>query len=191
MAVLSPSPAFNDLNITFHESSLVFPSQETEKRSVFLSNIDQILNYNIPTAYFFKPNPDFPFENVAKRFKMALERVLVHYDFMAGRLKLNSKTGRLEMDVNGAGAGFVVASSELTLDEMGSNLVYPNLGYRQLAMQKLENLASEVEQPLCFFQVLNQLAITILINSLCFIFIVIYAPSVCHLYAINASFVYL
>lgn len=72
---------------------------------------------------------------------------------MAGRLKLNEKMGRLEMDCNGAGAGFVVASSELSLDEIGSNLVYPNLGYRQLAVQKLENLAPEVDQPLCFFQV--------------------------------------
>ncbi|KAH6821248.1 HXXXD-type acyl-transferase family protein [Perilla frutescens var. hirtella] len=153
MAAQSPVPTFDDLKITYHESSLVIPSQEIEEKSIFLSNIDQILNYSIPTAHFFKPNPDFPSENVAKRLKMALEKVLVHYDFMAGRLKLNSKTGRLEMDCNGAGAGFVVASSEFSLDEIGSSLVYPNLGYRQLAAQKLENLAPQVDQPLCFFQV--------------------------------------
>ncbi|XP_057781283.1 acyltransferase GLAUCE-like [Salvia miltiorrhiza] len=153
MAALSPFPTFNDLKITFHHSSLVFPSQEIPQKSVFLSNIDQILNYNIPTAHFFKPNPDFPFENVVKRLKMALEKVLVHYDFMAGRLKLNSQTGRLEMDCNGAGVGFVVASSEYSLEEIGSYLVYPNIGYGQLVAQRLENLAPEVEQPLCFFQI--------------------------------------
>lgn len=153
MTALSPIPTFKDLKIKFLDSSLVSPPQEIPKKSIFLSNIDQILNYNIPTAHFFKKNQDFPPENVVKRLKMALEKVLVHYDFMAGRLKLNDKTGRLEMDCNGAGAGFVVASSEHSLDEIGSYLVYPNLGYRQLAVQKLENLAPEVDQPLCFLQV--------------------------------------
>ncbi|XP_047978014.1 fatty alcohol:caffeoyl-CoA acyltransferase-like [Salvia hispanica] len=153
MASLSPFPTLNDLKITYHHSSLVFPSQEIPHKTVFLSNIDQILNYNIPTAHFFKPNQDFPFENVVKRLRMALEKVLVHYDFMAGRLKLNAKIGRLEMDCNGAGVGFVVASSELSLEEIGSYLVYPNLGYRQLVAQNLDNLAPEVDQPLCFFQV--------------------------------------
>ncbi|KAI3470305.1 hypothetical protein Pfo_026968 [Paulownia fortunei] len=153
MATLSPVPAMQDLKVTFQDCSLVFPSQETQKKSIFLSNIDQILNYNIPTAHFFKPNPDFPPENVTKRLKMALEKVLVSYDFMAGRLKLNHKSGRLEMDCSAAGAGFVVASSELSLDEIGDYLVYPNLGFRQLSVQRLDNLAPEVDQPLCVFQV--------------------------------------
>ncbi|KAL0444048.1 UNVERIFIED_CONTAM: Fatty alcohol:caffeoyl-CoA acyltransferase [Sesamum latifolium] len=34
--------------------------------------------------------------------KMALERVLVHYDFLAGRFKLNPQSGRLEIDCNSA-----------------------------------------------------------------------------------------
>ena len=150
MAGLSPIPAFDDLKITFQKSSLIFPSQETQKRSFFLSNIDQIGDYNAPTAHFFKRNPDLEAENVAKMLKIALEKVLVHYDFMAGRLKLNNKTGRLEIDCNAAGAGFVVASSELLLEEIGPSLVHPNLGYRQLADH---NLPSEIDQPLCVFQV--------------------------------------
>ncbi|KAL8482678.1 hypothetical protein ACS0TY_025639 [Phlomoides rotata] len=153
MATLSPIPSFNDLKIKYQHISLVFPSKQTRKQSIFLSNIDQHQNYNIPTAHFFKKNPHFPPENVAERLKMALEKVLVPYDFMAGRLKLNHKTGRLEIDCNAAGVGFVVASSEFSLDEIGNCLVYPNLGYRQLATPRLDNLEAEVDQPLCVFQV--------------------------------------
>ncbi|KAL8482681.1 hypothetical protein ACS0TY_025642 [Phlomoides rotata] len=151
MAILSPVPTLQDLKVTFQECTLVIPSQETKKQSIFLSNIDQILNYSIPTAFFFKANADFPPENVARRMKTALEKVLVSYDFMAGRLSLNHQTGRLEIDCNAAGAGFVVASSKLSLVEMGDCLVYPNLGYRQLAVERLDNLAHD--QPLCVFQI--------------------------------------
>ncbi|EYU34266.1 hypothetical protein MIMGU_mgv1a023386mg, partial [Erythranthe guttata] len=129
-------------------------SFQTPKKSIFLSNIDQILNYDIPTAHFFKANPDFPPETVAERLRTALEKVLVPYDFMAGRLKLNRELGRLEIDCNAAGAGFVVAKSDVSLDEIGGeNLVCPNLGYRQLAVQRLDSLPPDVDQPLCVFQV--------------------------------------
>ncbi|KAK6124601.1 hypothetical protein DH2020_041656 [Rehmannia glutinosa] len=152
MASILPIPAMQDLKVTLHESILVLPSQETPKKSLFLSNIDQILNYNIPTIHFFTANPDFPSETVAKRLKMALEKVLVPYDFMAGRFKLNEQSGRLEIDCNAAGAGFVVASSEYWLDDLG-DFVHPNLGFRQLAAQILDNLGPDDDQPLCTFQV--------------------------------------
>ncbi|KAL3841176.1 hypothetical protein ACJIZ3_025767 [Penstemon smallii] len=152
MTTLSPNPAMQDLNLTFQESTLIFPSQKTEKKSIFLSNIDQILNYNIPTAHFFSANSEFPPEIVTKRLKMALEKVLVPYDFMAGRLRLNHEEGRLEIDCNRAGAGFVVATSTYSLHEIG-DLVCPNLGFRQLAVQRLEDLATEEDQPLCIFQI--------------------------------------
>ncbi|XP_012829363.1 PREDICTED: omega-hydroxypalmitate O-feruloyl transferase-like [Erythranthe guttata] len=54
MAALSAVPSMEDLKIKFQESSLIFPYKETPKKSIFLSNIDQILNYDIPTAHFFK-----------------------------------------------------------------------------------------------------------------------------------------
>ncbi|KAL0402780.1 UNVERIFIED_CONTAM: Anthranilate N-benzoyltransferase protein 3 [Sesamum radiatum] len=152
MASVLRVPAMQDLKLTLQESILVAPAKQTQKRCIFLSNIDQILNYNIPTAHFFKANPDFPPEIVAKRLKLALERVLVPYDFMAGRFKLNQQSGRLEIDCNSAGAGFVVASSVYSLDDLG-DFVYPNLGFRQLAPQTLPNLGPEVDQPLCVFQV--------------------------------------
>ncbi|KAK4413084.1 hypothetical protein Salat_2955600 [Sesamum alatum] len=135
MASVFPIPPRQDLKLTFQESILVSPLKQTDdddNKSMFLSNIDQILNYNIPTVHFFKANPDFPPQTVPKRLKMALGRVLVPYDFMAGRFQLNQQSGRLEIDCNSAGAGFVVASSECLLDDLG-DFVYPNLGFRLLS----------------------------------------------------------
>ncbi|KAL7098125.1 hypothetical protein ACP275_10G185500 [Erythranthe tilingii] len=139
--IISSNPAMQDLKITFKESSLVLPLQQTEKRSFFLSNIDQILNYRIPTVSFFSANPDYPPQLVSERLKLALQKVLVPYDFIAGRFKLNQETGRLEIDCNSAGVGFVVASSEFSLAEIG-DLLSPNLGFQQLAVHTLtDNLA--------------------------------------------------
>lgn len=64
---------------------------------------------------------------------MALEKVLVPYDFAAGRLKMGPESGRLEIDCNSAGAGFVVASSEFLLSDLG-DLNFSNPGFRQLSM---------------------------------------------------------
>ncbi|KAL0444772.1 UNVERIFIED_CONTAM: Shikimate O-hydroxycinnamoyltransferase [Sesamum latifolium] len=141
-----------DLKLKLKQSTLVSPAKQTENKSFFLSNIDQFFNFNVPTIHFFKANPDFPPETVAKRLKMALERVLVPYDFLAGRFKLNQQSDRLEIDCNSAGVGFVVASSECSLDELG-DFVYPNLGFRQLAIQTMDNLGPDIDQPLCVFQV--------------------------------------
>ncbi|CAA0829924.1 HXXXD-type acyl-transferase family protein [Striga hermonthica] len=151
MAAVLPNPAMQDLKITYQESTLVLPCQQTHTKTTFLSNIDHFLNFNVPMTHFFRANPDFPPETVAARLKMAVEKVLLHYDFMAGRLKWNHHCGRAEIEGNSAGVGFVVASSELSVNDIG-DLACPNMGFRQLASQKLDGL-SEHDQPLCTFQV--------------------------------------
>lgn len=151
MAIIPPDAAMQDLKLTFHESALIFPLQPTQKRSFYLSNIDRMLNYNIPTVYFFAANPDYPPPLAAKKLKLAAQRVLVPYDYMAGRLKLDDDTGRLVIDCNAAGAGFVVASSDFSLDQIG-DLVCPNLGFRHLAVQTLDNIDKD-QQPLFILQV--------------------------------------
>lgn len=147
-------PSIQDLKVTLQDSTLVFPSQETENRSIFLSNIDQVLNFYVQTIHFFPANPDFTPEVIASRLKTALEKVLVPYDFVAGRLKHNPQSSRLEVECNAAGAGFVVASTQFSLDEIG-DLVYPNPAFRGLIVQSLDNLEAD-NQPLCIFQVLPQ-----------------------------------
>ncbi|CAL5321902.1 unnamed protein product [Camellia sinensis] len=153
-----------DLKVTIQDTSLVFPSEETERKSMFLSNIDQVLNFDVQTVHFFPAHSDFPPQIIAEKVKNALSKVLVSYDFLAGRLKLNPNSddhvvsaagARLEIECNAAGAGFVVASSEYTLDEIG-DLVYPNPAFRQLIVQTLDDdtlLSQQNGQPLCVLQV--------------------------------------
>jgi omega-hydroxypalmitate O-feruloyl transferase len=89
---------------------------------------------------------------VAEKITDAREKILVPYDFLAGRLKSNARTGRLEVDCNGAGAGFVVASSECTLDEIG-DLVYPNAAFAKLVVNSSDHSLEKDGKLLCIIQV--------------------------------------
>lgn len=147
-------PLLQDMKVTIQKTSMVFPSKETEKnKSLFLSNIDKVLNFDVETVHFFEANKDFPPEIVTEKFKNALEDALVAYDFFAGRLKLNSETKRLEIDCNAEGAGFVVASSEYELDEIG-DLAYPNPAFAQF-VHKTKDFLKSGDLPLCVAQVQN------------------------------------
>ncbi|KAI9121365.1 hypothetical protein K1719_008398 [Acacia pycnantha] len=144
-------PLPQDLKVRIQNSSMVFPSKQTERKSLFLSNIDRVLNFDVESVHFFASHKDFPPDTVADRLKKALADALVAYDFFAGRLKLSPETDRLEIDCNGAGAGFVVASSELELDQIG-DLVYPNPAFAQL-VQKNKDFLEPGDHPLAVFQV--------------------------------------
>ncbi|KAK7315667.1 hypothetical protein VNO77_34234 [Canavalia gladiata] len=146
-----PPPVHQDLKVTIHKSSMVFPSKEIERKSLFLSNIDKILNFDVETVHFFGAHKDFPPQVVIERCKNALEDALVIYDFLGGRLRLNSHTNRLEMDCNVEGAGFVVASSEYRLDQIGE-LDYPNPAFAQL-VHKNKDFLKQGDDPLCVSQV--------------------------------------
>ncbi|KAI4350394.1 hypothetical protein L6164_004853 [Bauhinia variegata] len=153
MGTLCKEAPFNlpeDLDVSIQESSMVFPSKQTERKTMFLSNIDQVLNFDVETLHFFASHKDFPPHIVADKLKNALADALVHYDFLAGRLKVNSETGRLEVDCNAAGAGFVVASSNCNLEEIG-DLVYPNPAFAQL-VHKNKDFLKPGDHPLCVFQ---------------------------------------
>ncbi|EEF47341.1 fatty alcohol:caffeoyl-CoA acyltransferase [Ricinus communis] len=146
-----PPPLLQDLKVTIKDTSLVFPPQDTGRRTMFLSNIDQVLNFDVQTLHFFASHEDFPSHVVAEKLKTSFEKLLLPYDFLAGRLKMNTEAGRFEFDCNGAGAGFVVASSERRLEEVG-DLVYPNPAFDQLIVKSLDILEKE-DQPLCIIQV--------------------------------------
>lgn len=141
-----PPLQLQDLKVKIQHKCLVYPAKTSERTSMFLSNIDQVLNFNVETVHFFQQNKHFPPHVVVEKLKTALANVLVTYDFLAGRLKSDPKTGRLEIDCNGDGVGFVVASSESSLDEIG-DLVYPNPGFKDLIVKSFD------DQPLCTIQV--------------------------------------
>ncbi|KAE9586540.1 hypothetical protein Lal_00044626 [Lupinus albus] len=139
-----------DLKVIIHKTSMIFPSKKTEKKSVFLSNIDKVLNFDVETVHFFDANKDFPPKIVAEKLKKALEDALVVYEFIGGRLKVNSETKRLEIDCNEEGAGFVEASSEYKLNQIG-DLVYPNPAFGQF-VHKNKDFLKPGDVPLCVVQ---------------------------------------
>ena len=141
-----------DLKVRIKECSIVHPFQETQKKCLFLTNIDQILNFSVETLHFFPPHNHFPPHVVIEKIKATFSKLLVPYHFLAGRLKLSHENGRLEIDCNGAGAGFVVASSDITLDEIG-DLVYPNPAFQHLVSKSLDVFEPD-DQPLVIVQVL-------------------------------------
>ncbi|KAK4258576.1 hypothetical protein QN277_005013 [Acacia crassicarpa] len=112
--------------------------------------MDRVLNFDVETVHFFAGRKDFPAEVVADRLKKALADALVAYEFFAGRLKINNETSRLEIDCNGAGVGFVVASCDYKLDDVG-DLVYPNPAFAQL-IHKNKDFLKPGDHPLCVVQ---------------------------------------
>lgn len=85
--------------------------------------------------------------------RKALVRAMDVYELFAGRIRLNPSSGSLDVDCNGAGAGFVMAESEYTLEELG-DLVYPNPSCAKLVTIQLQSLPKD-DQPLFAFQVTN------------------------------------
>ncbi|CAJ1953425.1 unnamed protein product [Sphenostylis stenocarpa] len=144
-------PLLQDLKVTIHNSSMIFPSREIDRKSLVLSNIDKVLTFDVETVHFFGAHKDFPPHVVTERLKNALEDALVVYDFLGGRLKLNLETKRLEIDCTPEGAGFVVASSEYKLDQIG-DLDYPHPAFAQL-VQKNKDFLKEGDDPLCVAQI--------------------------------------
>ncbi|MCL7050962.1 hypothetical protein MKW94_020512, partial [Papaver nudicaule] len=142
-----------DLKVEVQGVSMVVPLEETETRSMFLSNIDQAVNIYCGGIAFFSANPSFPPDLIAKKLEFGFRRLLTdHYDFLAGRLKWDPKQGRLEIDCNNlAGAGFLTASSRLSLEEIG-DLDCPNPAFEQLAPQNW-NQFWPGDQPLFIVQV--------------------------------------
>ncbi|KAK1295260.1 Shikimate O-hydroxycinnamoyltransferase [Acorus calamus] len=141
-----------DLKITIRRASLVHPPPLTleKRRSMFLSNIDQLFNFDVETIHFFSTVESFPPFAVCNAIERALQQLLVPYDFLAGRLRLDPLEGRLEIDCNGAGAGFVVASSEMTLEDVG-DLTYPNPAFKNLVPTR--SLKGLEDWPLMIIQV--------------------------------------
>eukprot|EP01018_Ginkgo_biloba_P029220 Gb_32275 [translate_table: standard] len=144
----------SDLQIKVEKPSIVCPAEATERRSLFLSNMDQVLIFTVETVHFFGMNPQKSVEDVVCSIKKALSRLLISYDFMAGRLKLNPEQGRFEIDCNGSGALFAEAYSELSIADL-QDIAYPNPALKQLVLQEHDTHTVE-DTPLCSLQVVTR-----------------------------------
>ncbi|KAK8938509.1 hypothetical protein KSP39_PZI011271 [Platanthera zijinensis] len=79
----------DDLKLKIINSSVLCPSEPAEKRTMFLSNIDQVLNFSVEAVQFFASKESgFGFETEAQIVRSAMERLLVMCDFLAGRLRM-------------------------------------------------------------------------------------------------------
>lgn len=105
------------LNVKQGEPTLVKPAEETEKGLYFLSNLDQNIAVIVRTIYCFKSDEKGN-EKAGEVITNALEKVLVHYYPLAGRLTISSE-GKLIINCTGEGAVFVEAEANCALEEIG------------------------------------------------------------------------
>ena len=114
--VEAESSLITHLDVEVGEPEMVLPVEPTEECSLFLSNIDQVVAYVVDTVYFYMPigkEKDVAAADVVGKLKEALRKVLVPYNFMVWRLKLNLDKMRLENECNRAGALFAAANCDV------------------------------------------------------------------------------
>ncbi|OMO54499.1 Transferase [Corchorus olitorius] len=100
---------------------MVFPAQDTPKRSLWLSNLDLVqLRYHVPTIYFYKPNGNSSNFFEPKVLKDSLSEILVPFYPIAGRLQYD-ETGKLEIISNGKGVLFLEAETTSIIDDLIGN----------------------------------------------------------------------
>ncbi|GLJ15506.1 hypothetical protein SUGI_0254580 [Cryptomeria japonica] len=143
----------SDLQVKRESFTEVRPEKIKERRSLFLSNIDQIFVGRILNSlYCFSAYPAIPFDAIVSLTTQALSKILVPYDFMCGRLAFNSEQGRFEIDCNAAGVPFAICTSPLSLIELG-DIDYSNAAFNQLCFLPHSAKRTPEDQPLLSFQI--------------------------------------
>ncbi|XAR58734.1 Omega-hydroxypalmitate O-feruloyl transferase [Bertholletia excelsa] len=140
--------------LKLREKIVIVPEKPTERRRIFLSNIDLSLVAYQESVCFFGP-PVMCFSDACAKLYRALERLFVHYDFFAGRLAPSPEDdGRLEIDCNGAGVVVAAATTETRLSDIGE-LARPKPEYKQFVAFLHEDKEEEMgitDMPLLFIQ---------------------------------------
>jgi shikimate O-hydroxycinnamoyltransferase len=121
------------------ESCMVTPSEDTPRHDVFLTAIDLtwVTRGHTPTVHLYDSGSgaDDGFFDVA-RLKAALAKALVPYYPLAGRLGVDSD-GRPVIDCAGQGVLFVVAHSDLTVDDLST--FHPSPELKRLFVPRVED----------------------------------------------------
>ncbi|XP_027351256.1 shikimate O-hydroxycinnamoyltransferase-like [Abrus precatorius] len=138
------------------EKVVVAPEQPTPCKRMFLSNIDlSLVVYQDSASFFDPPSSQMSFNEICSKLYSALSKMLVHYDFMAGRLVPSlEENHRFEIDCNGAGIVVVAARTERKLSEFGV-ISAPNPELRELVVfldAEGEHVTDLKEKPLVSLQ---------------------------------------
>ncbi|XP_020584639.1 omega-hydroxypalmitate O-feruloyl transferase-like [Phalaenopsis equestris] len=114
--------------------TLVSPANPTPTQTIYLSNIDQTVAFEVKTIFFYEVPEvaEATASCITELVKQAVSDVLlIPYYFMAGRLRFNFDEARLELVCNNKGVLFVGAISSLSLKELG-NPSFPNPSFQHL-----------------------------------------------------------
>ncbi|KAL5714944.1 shikimate O-hydroxycinnamoyltransferase [Ranunculus cassubicifolius] len=124
------------MKISISKSSMIVPSEETPKCSIWTSNIDQLFEWHVLCLYVYKPDGSSNFFDVGV-LKDGLSKVLVPLYPMAGTLNCNTHD-RAEILCNGKGALFIEAETDSILEDFGDFAP---------GMDKLKHLVPTVDDP--------------------------------------------
>ncbi|KFK27325.1 hypothetical protein AALP_AA8G368300 [Arabis alpina] len=137
------------MKIRVKQETVVKPSEETPKHSLWLSNLDLIqVRFHMGILYFYNPCSSSNFPNTQSLIE-ALSKVLVLFYPAAGRLQ-KDKNGRLEVRCSGEGVLFVEAETDSTVQDIG--LLTQSLDVSQL-VPTLDYSQDISSIPLLLFQV--------------------------------------
>ncbi|KAJ7522103.1 hypothetical protein O6H91_19G083900 [Diphasiastrum complanatum] len=110
----------NSLNIRLVSETMVRPAADTKEGTLFLTNIDHLLMFYAQTIYVYPHVSEAESKDVIEILRNALAKVLVPFNFMAGRLRMNDDEERLEVHCNRAGVLFSHAETEIIIADMGT-----------------------------------------------------------------------
>jgi len=139
------------------EKIVIVPEQPTPRKRMFLSNIDlSLVVYQDSASFFDPPSTQMSFSEICNKLYTALSKMLMQYDFMAGRLVPSlEETQRFEIDCNGAGIVVAAARTDRKLSDFGV-ISAPNPELKELVVFLHEGCDQETdlkEKPLASLQV--------------------------------------
>lgn len=140
------------LRVKRSQPTMVSPAEETEKGLYFLSNRDQNVAVIIRTVYGFKSN-ERGNDKAGEVIRNALEKVLVHYYPLAGRLVISSD-GKLVINCRGQGTVFVEAEADCEMEKIG-DVTKPDPDTLGKLVYDIPGTKNILEMPLLVSQVCN------------------------------------
>ena len=138
---------------------MIQPEMPTPRRRIFLSNIDlTLVAYQESVSFFDPPTNQMSFSEACRRKSSRISRLLLTYDYMAGRLEplLEASSWWLEIDYNSMGFVLSTTTTKTRLSQLGE-LAVPKPQFRQLVAFFHEENEDELklkDKPLGLFQVL-------------------------------------
>ncbi|MED6108992.1 hypothetical protein PIB30_029333 [Stylosanthes scabra] len=114
---------------------VVYPEQPSlNNKRIFLSNIDlSLVVYQDTVSFFDPPSSEISFSEIYNKLCKAFSKLLVPYDFMAGRLVQSLEdSNRFEIECNDAGIVVIAARTDRKLS--GFVVFAPSQDLEELAM---------------------------------------------------------